>query len=115
MWVLDSTRIYVTGLQGNDKQIIARLQPLDGGTIHQTFGYENEIKKVSAIVIGEADLEALKNMTESGSTYTFSGYGIDYGNYYVANVSWTRANILYQSIKLPCTEPLFNIEIELYQ
>lgn len=115
MWVLDSTRIYVTGLQGNDKNIIARLQPLNGGTIHQTFGYENEIKKVSAIVIGEDDLEALKALAESETTYTFSGYGIDYGDYYVANVSWNRANILYQTIKLPCTEPMFNVEIELYQ
>lgn len=113
MWKLGTTRIYVTGFTGGGKQIIARLQPLAGETVQHLFGYEKEIEKISCLVVGQTNLETLRDMKTSAAQYTLSGYGTVYGSYYVSNISWSRNPTVYHTLSDDCTDPLFSVEIEL--
>jgi len=112
-WTFNSNRIYVTELSGSDKQIIARLQPFGGGTIQQTFGYEDEILKVRAYVVGDTILDALKALTATGTEYDFTGDQGSMGNYYLSNLSWSRVPAIWQTIAGDCTDPLYTVELEL--
>lgn len=113
-WTFGSVRIYVSDLGGADKQTIARLQPVSGGTVHQVFGYENEIKKVKGLVIGETDLSTLKGYGQDGTTHNLTGYGTDYGNFYLSTLNWTRLNVIYQTVTDDCDAPVFSVDLELY-
>jgi hypothetical protein len=113
-WTLSGTRIYTTDMGGNTKQIIARLNPLGGGTIKQIFGYDEEILQVKAYVVGEADLATIKGYAQTGLAYTLSGYSVNYGNYYVSSVQWSRVPAIYQTLTSNCDDPLFSVSIDLY-
>lgn len=117
MWVLNSTRIFVDSKQDSVKQNIARLQPIEGSTIHQTFGYELPIVKIGGIVVGEADKAALQALVQTGSAYTLSGYGTDYGTFYVSTIGFTRLRTISQTLRtdLDCTAPVYVADIELYK
>lgn len=114
MWYLGSTRIYTTDMAGNTKQIIARLNPLGGGTIKQIFGYDEEILQIKAYVVGETDLATIKSYAQSGTAYSLTGYGTDYGDFYVASVQWSRVPAIYQTLTVNCEDPLFTVNIDLY-
>jgi phage protein U len=115
MWYLNTTRIYVQNLTGAGKQTVARLQPLSGPTVHQVFGYESEIFRLKAIVIGETDLSNLKGLVATGSTYTLSGYGTNYGSFYVTNVSWDKSPAVIQTVTADCDDPMFTVDLELFK
>lgn len=116
-WTLDSTRIFVDAKQDAIKQNIARLQPIEGGTIHQTFGYEFPIIKLGGIIVGETDKASLEAMLRTGNSYTLSGYGTDYGNFYVSSASFTRIKTISQTLRpdLDCTSPLYIVDLDLYR
>ena len=42
-WTFHSVRIYTVDENDVNKPIVAKLQPLLGGTVIQTYGYENEV------------------------------------------------------------------------
>jgi hypothetical protein len=118
-WTINSQRIYVQKISDGVKQIIAKLQPLSGGTVYQAFGYETNTLKLSAIVVGEANKNSIKDLTETGLSYELLSPEGDLGDFYVSSVNADRNNAVWQSITtsgdLTCTSPVYNVEIELYE
>lgn len=116
MWTFGGTRIFVQDISDTIKQIIARLQPLSGGTIIQTFGYESDVYSVNALVVGDTDLAALKAMAIDSATHTLSGYGTVYGNFYLSNIVHKRLPTMQQTIRtdLDCESPVYSVDMELY-
>lgn len=117
MWYLDSTRFFVQQFEVSDKQIIARLQPLAGGSVHHVFGYETPVLKVSGITVGATDRDAIRAMARTGTTHTltFDGNTI-IGAALVSSVTATKRNMVCQTLRpdLPEDSPLYDIELEMW-
>jgi hypothetical protein len=117
MWVIDDVRIFVQKLPEESSQTIARLQPLTGGTVFQTFGYENTIYRVSCIVVGSGDLSRIKSKSRDGLTHVLSGgYGYRKTGY-LKSVSAEPRMIISQTIRpdLNCTDPVYDVTLELHE
>jgi hypothetical protein len=125
-WTLSGIRIFVSETKEEASQIVPRLQPLSGGTVLQTFGYESDIYTIGAIAVGDTDKDALKALRtggtaalveirqdEHGGTST-----INHGTFTVKNVSVQRIHCLSQSILIDgshsCDDPIYQLEIQLY-
>lgn len=117
MWKLNNIRIIATDEQSSDPQIIARLNPLGGGTVHQVFGYEDRIRRINCVVVGHNDMTALRALAKTGSAYTLRSYDGNEGSYLVNSVEYTRTPIWRQTVRrdLPDTSPVFRVALELYQ
>ena len=59
-WTLGGNRIYAQKSNEDTGQILPRLQPLSGGTIIQSFGYDSLVRKITAIVVGDTIKDAIK-------------------------------------------------------
>lgn len=116
MWLIGTARIIVTQIQDENKQIIARLQPLNGGTIKQIFGYESEITKVRGYVVGETNLNLIKGYARDGAVHALYENAIDHGDYYVASVGTSRLNLICQTIDPleDIHETVWEVDVELY-
>ncbi|KKN52734.1 hypothetical protein LCGC14_0609710 [marine sediment metagenome] len=119
-WYLNSIRIFVQGLADDANQIIASLNPLDGGTIHQIFGYSDLTKNVTAIIVGYTDKNALIALTKTGLTYTLSGVDVNatpisFGEYYVKSAKFKQELSICQTIRtdLPDDSPVLVVDLEL--
>lgn len=114
-WTLGSVRVYVQDAPRVSKQIVAKLQPLDNGTVHQVFGYENLQVKLQAVVIGETHLYALEGYAKDGTVHNLSTPFGDYGTFYVLSVEGKPRNVVSQSVDLtqPCTATVYDVSIEL--
>ena len=116
-WYLDSTRIFIQEFATNDKQIVARLQPLSGGTIHQIFGYESPVIKVKGYVVGYADRDDIRGMARDAGTHIlYFGATPSWSDLIVSNVSANRLNWICQTIRpdLPTDTEVYDVELELY-
>lgn len=115
MWYFGAVRIYVQDKGSSGKQIIARLQPFDTGTVQQRFGYETPVQRLSCVVVGEDDMESIRNMTISGVAFPLSGYGTYYGEFFLSSFDEKRSPFPFQTIRqdLDCETPVFNVELEL--
>ena len=82
-WSIGGIRIYVTDGNEEANQIVARLQPLSGGTINQIFGYETPVRKLSCYIVGDTDKDALINLTTSGTTFVLNSPEGSLGNFIV--------------------------------
>lgn len=115
-WELGGIRIYTQKVTGVSKQIIAELQPLRAGSIYQVFGWEEEKKKLSGVVVGTLDMNHLKTLTTSGDvTFILNTPFGSAGNYYVRTVEQDRTMSIYQTMRpdLDCDAPVYNVDIEL--
>jgi hypothetical protein len=116
-WTLNGIRIYVQDEIQSGKQIIARLQPLSGGTVKQIFGYDDDIFKITGKIVGNTVRDTLDGYKETGTAYALVGPEGAIGNFYVSNISFKRDNTYYQTIDLTggntCTSPVYTVEIEL--
>jgi hypothetical protein len=115
VWSLNSIRIFVSESKEDAGQIVPRLQPLAGATVLQVFGYESDVRTLGAIVVGDTDKNALKNLRTGGS-YTLNSPEGTLGSFIVKNVSITRLPSICQTIRgdLPTTAPVYQAEIQLY-
>lgn len=115
-WTLNSIRIYAQEYGDEAKQVLARLQPLNAGTIIQTFGYEDNILTIGAIVVGDTDHDALMALRTTGSTYALVSPEGSKGNFYVAKVSSKRVPNICQTIRTDLAKdaPIYNMTLELY-
>ena len=111
-WTVDSIRVYVSGFATANKNIIAKLQPLEGETIVQYFGYEMETARISGKVIGDSDAEAVRALAKSGDLITLSLSGVAASGY-VETTSVTRDPAICQTVTATRTDPVYNVEIEL--
>jgi hypothetical protein len=117
-WTLGGTRIFVQELSDAVKSILAKLQPLAGGTVPQSFGYETNQIKLSGLIVGEADKLHLKSLTTSGSvSFELMSPEGDLGDFFIEAVSTKRERTISQTIRqdLDCASPVFTVEIELLE
>jgi hypothetical protein len=117
-WSYNGIKIVTQDNSEGGKQIVARLQPISGGTTLQIFGYEDEILKISGIVIGTTDKNALKALYKTGNSYTLV---TPYGNitgYLSSFNAKQRLGIISQSIIIDanhdCLDPVFDCDLEIY-
>jgi hypothetical protein len=117
MWTFGGVRVFVQKLPNNLKQIIARLQPVQGPTVYQIFGYEKDITKLQAYVVGETDKDTLDNFFSSGNSYTLSGYWGVVGDFYVSNMSFDPLPKSRQTIRpdLDCESQVYMVDMELFK
>lgn len=117
MWYLDTVRIFPQEFTDDTTQEIAALNPLGGGTIHQTFGYADLTKKLSAYIVGFTDKNAIELMRTTGLTYVFSGIWGDLGSYYLKSASIKTTNFICQTLRsdLPDDTPVFLANLELWK
>jgi len=117
-WQFNGIRVYTQKISEGMKQIIAQLQPLDGGTVYQMFGYESDKLKLNALIVGDADRIALKGLRKTGLSYELLSPEGDLGDFFVSSVSFDREKSVYQTITtsggLTCTSPVYNLELELF-
>lgn len=114
-WTLDGIRIFVQKKNDDDKQVVAVLQPLNGGSVFQYFGYENESIKINGLIVGDTDKAALKALTRGGSTFTLIGPTGDLGDFVVKEVQFDEQLTISQTIRpdLPCDSPVYAVTIDL--
>ncbi len=117
VWKLNNIRIFVQKQEEVDKQIIARLQPLAGGTTLQIFGYEDVVQKLSCVVVGEIDIAALRALTRTGDSYTLTNYEGTVGDFFVNDIQRTRVQCICQTLRpdLDSDSPVFDVSITLYR
>jgi len=115
-WTLSGVRIFVDESKEDAGNIVPRLQPLSGGTVLQTFGYESDIRTVHALVVGTVDKDALKDTRKSGTHALVSPEG-SLGSFTVKNVSVSRVHCICQTIRLDLAAdaPVYEVEIQLYE
>lgn len=116
-YYLDSTRVIITDKSVDNKQIIARLQPLASGTVHHIFGYEDKIVKITAKVVGDTDKEAIEAMTRDANTHTLWDDAYNAGSFLVSSATFNQDPTKWQSLRqdLPCDDPVYTTEIVLYK
>lgn len=116
MWTFNGTRIITQDLDDNSKQIVARLNPIQAGTIYHVFGWDEPIVKVGGIVVGDTDRDALKALTQTGLTYVLSGPEGIMGDYVLNSVTFKRLMCICQTMRpdLPEDSPVYNVDMELY-
>jgi hypothetical protein len=115
-WTFNNVRIFLQGRDGVNTLTIARLQPLSGGTILQGFGYESEMIKLTAFVVGDMDRDILKYMSQSFSAFELKEDSTFVGSYYVHSMSWSQTFSVAQTLRpdLACESPVYRVELELY-
>lgn len=116
MWTVGSVRVYVQGQDFVDGQTVVRLQPLEGGTITQTFGYEDVISKITGVIVGDDTRASLQAFAKTGNQYEILWNATSYGSYYIKKVSFSRVSTVYQTMDTVnhlCTDPVYAVEFEL--
>jgi hypothetical protein len=116
-WIIDAVRIFTSNFDGSKKQIIARLEPFEGGTIHHIYGYEDPIYQVGGLIVGSDDLDTLNGYTEDGVTHGLIDYeSVTYSGY-VSKVSHKRLPTISQSFYVDsthlATDPVYAVDVEL--
>ena len=116
-WSLDGIRVFVDKYTVANKQIIARLQPLAGGTVQQIFGYEGNIDKIGGTIVGNDDKNAIRALARSGNSYTLVSPEVGLGDYFVSDVQLTRVQCICQTLRpdLDADSPVFTFEITLFR
>lgn len=116
-WTLGPTRIFVQEMSDDALQVVARLVPLASGTILQTFGWEDLIKNLQGKIVGSTDKVSLLDMTRSGLSYTLSGMGFSWGEYYVKSVKYKTKPTARQTLRLDLDEQAFvyDVSVELFK
>lgn len=116
MWTLNAIRIFTQESKEDGSQIIPRLQPLNGGTILQFFGYEDQVRNLSALVVGDIDRDALMALYKTGVSYELIGPEGSDGNYFVKKIGFSRIPNICQTLRTDLAEdsPMYNFSIELY-
>ncbi len=118
MWYLDTTRIFVQKFETTNNQVIARLQPLTGMTIHHVFSSESEIVNVDCLVVGNDDRNNLKAKVRDGNKHTLYGaYNITISGLLVKSMKDNLSNIICQTLRpdLPEDAPVYTVNLELYR
>lgn len=115
-WHLDTIRIFVQEIETGVENIIARLQPLGGGTVLHKFGHDSLIVNVTAIVVGYVDLGALRDMTESSNSFTLYKDGTPLNDYFVHKVNSKIIPTICQTLRPDLSEDaeVYNVSLELY-
>lgn len=115
MWTYNGVRIFVQDIQDDVFQIIARLNPIAGGTVTQIFGWDDPIYKVSAKIVGEVDHLALRDMRNDGVAYNLVTPETTISGLLLSKASFKRTDAIYQTLRadLDCAAPVYDVDLEL--
>ena len=116
-WTYNSIRIFVQEMSDTRTQIIPRLQPLASGTILQFFGYEDEVKSLSSIIVGSGDKASLEALMTTGNSYELVSPEGSLGDYYPESMVSNRIAVVSQSLRtdLACDSEMYNVEMKLFK
>lgn len=115
-WTLNSIRVFVQGFDGDGDQIMAKLQPINSGSIYHTFGYGFLVVALKAKVVGATDMNAIIGLSRTGLSYTLdSPYGTS-GDYFVKNVKYSMTQSICQTLRPDLAEdaPVYDVSLELW-
>lgn len=114
MWTYNNIRIYVQDFDSSQRQIIARLQPLNTTTVRQIFGDESPIIKIQGKVVGLSNLNSLAALINDGTAYTLSGYDLYNQSLYLSSLVYKIDNSMYQTIDplQDCEAPVYTVTME---
>lgn len=117
MWTYNGIQIIATERADDNPQIIARLNPIGGGTHMQTFGYEDEVTRITCVVVGDTDMDALKALSKTGLSYTLSGAEGVVGSYLLNKCAGARRPVYRQTLRsdLSPYAPVYWVTLELYK
>ena len=118
MWSLQGIRIYVQESSEDNSQILPRLQPVNGATVIQSFGYDSPIRNITAIVVGDTNNDALKALaSDGGDSHELISPEGSLGNFTVRNYKPNRTKSICQTIDTtqPEEAPVYESSIELYE
>jgi hypothetical protein len=117
MWYYNGVRIFVQGYQTSDEQIIARLNPINAGTVIQYFGSDDQILTLHALVVGSGDFESIRALKDTGTEYTLQSPYFANTNYSLKSLKGKVMQTICQTIRpdLPDTAPVFELDLELYR
>jgi hypothetical protein len=117
-WTFNNIRIFPQDIPENIKNIMARLQPLNGGTVLQHFGYESNIVNLRAVVVGKSNADSLLELAKTNSSYALVGPSPwnSAVYFYVSNVTIKPRIGCYQTLipSLGCDAPVYDVDMELY-
>lgn len=117
MWSFGGIRIFVQDYISDDDQIIAELNPLAGGSIYHTFGYEDPKIKLNVYVVGWDDTTSLRNLSKTGEKYTLETpwFTITSG-YLLKHITRKMVMSNCQTLRsdLPSDSPVFICDLELW-
>jgi hypothetical protein len=117
-WTLGGHRIYTQKSSENTSQILPRLQPLSGGTVIQSFGFDSIVRSITVIVVGDTIKNALLAFAQDGGTsHAFVSPEGSLGSWIVKSCVPNRTNSTCQSIDIsqPEEAPVYEIELELWK
>lgn len=117
-WTYNGNRIYVQKSTKGASQIMPRLQPLSGGSVLQSFGYDSTIRNVTAIIVGDTIEQALEALSKDGGTaHAFVSPEGALGNWILKEYSSDRTNSTCQTIDetQPEDAPVYNVEMTLWR
>lgn len=116
-WTIGGVRIYVQDSAEESGQILPRLQPLNGGTIIQAFGYESTVRNIAGLVVGETNKNTIKALSKNGGASTTFGTweGLSITGI-VRKFNAKRTNIVCQTLDTsqPTDAPVYDCTMEFY-
>ena len=117
VWAFNSIRIYVQDLNDTDIQEMAKLNPFGGGSIYHVFGYQDPSTKITGIIVGLTDRDALRTCKESGSTYDLDTPWGTWCTGYLKQMSSKLTDSRCQTMRpdLDDDAPVFDVELEIWQ
>lgn len=117
VWSVGGVRVYTQDIQEDEDQIVARLNPLAGGTTLHFFGYDDKITKLSGIVVGRTNQGTLESFnTDATSRELMTPWG-SWGNFYIKHTTFKLIPSSCQTLDLTQAEdvPVWKVDIELYE
>lgn len=115
-WTYNSLRIYPQDSEEGNQAILPRLQPLSGGTVIQSFGYESDIRNISAIIVGDTIKDGLRVLTKDGGTsHALVSPEGSLGNWILKSFKAKRTMSTCQSIDQTqdSDAPVYEVELQL--
>ena len=117
-WTLGGHRIYVQKIEKGASAIAPRLQPLSGGSVIQSFGYDSTVRNLEAIVVGDTINDALEAFSKDGmQLHALVSPEGSLGNWMVKDYSSDRTGSTCQSIDQTQDEdaPVYDVTITLWR
>jgi hypothetical protein len=115
-WSFDGIRIFVVKKDDDEKQIIAKLQPINNHSIYHIFGYESMVAKVEGYVVGNDDMNAIRALVRTGDKHALYGPFGFHGNYFLSSLRYNLQPTICQTLRrdLPKDSPVYSVSLELY-
>lgn len=117
-WTYNSHRIYAQKSTKQASQIMPRLQPISGGSVIQSFGYDSTVRTIEAIVVGDTINNALEALAKDGATaHALVSPEGSLGNWILKDYNSDRTTSTCQSIDQtqPETAPVYNVSLTLWR